>query len=487
MTNSTLQASKEESFLQSALTPEGEFTTVEHFLKRYRHFATRKVFAVHQILFSDMDNWCFADNPYRLMHRSGRFFSIEGIRVKTNYGLVPEWDQPIINQPEIGILGIITKVVNGVRYFLMQCKMEPGNVNIVQLSPTVQATKSNYKQVHKGRQPLYLEYFTKRNMSQRLIDQLQTEQGARFLYKRNRNMIVEVTEDLPVHDRFCWLTLGQIKRLLAIDNLVNMDARTVISCIPIINRDMKNDFKLFAKEENDYVDIQEHRLTGFAKDVFFSILAIRPAKHTMDEILSWFTELKTTYNLRADRIPLNQVRHWVETDREIQHETGQHFSVIAVSVQAENREVISWKQPLLKHSGCGLIGFLVQKIDGTLHFLVRASVEPGNINTVDMGPTVSYADVEERMKQMPPPHFLDFFITTPSERIHYSVVQSEEGGRFYHFQNRSMIVELPANSLVDPPEDFIWMTLGQIFDLVRHGYFNIEARNLLACLNLLED
>ena len=74
--------------------------------------------------------------------------------------------------------------------------MEPGNVNIIQLSPTVQATKSNYTRVHKGKLPAYLNYFLDRKKSKFLVDLLQTEQGGRFLRKRNRNMLVEVDEDI---------------------------------------------------------------------------------------------------------------------------------------------------------------------------------------------------------------------------------------------------------------------------------------------------
>ena len=89
--------------------------------------------------------------------------------------------------------------------------MEPGNVNIIQLSPTVQATKSNYTKVHNGKQPEYLEYFTTSSKSRILIDQLQTEQGARFLKKRNRNMIVEVFGEITLSPDFIWLTLGSDK------------------------------------------------------------------------------------------------------------------------------------------------------------------------------------------------------------------------------------------------------------------------------------
>jgi len=481
------QTSKEAGFLRSALTTESRFQTLGTFLAWFRSRRTANRFVVQQISFAEMDQWYFAENPYRLAHRSGKFFSVEGIRVQTNYGPVLEWDQPIINQPEIGILGIITRVFDGVRHFLMQAKMEPGNVNTLQLSPTVQATKSNYTQVHQGKQPLYLEYFVDRSRARILVDQLQSEQGARFLRKRNRNMIVEVTEDIPLHDEFRWLTLGQIKQLLTSDNLVNMDARTALSCIPFVNVDWKHYYAATPQGGSASVGAFGYRLTGFAKDLFLSMLDRKPVRHTLDEIISWFTELKTRYRISVQPIGLNKVQRWIHTNYEIRHETGQYFSVIAVSVQAGNREVFSWTQPLLKHTGYGVVGFLTQKINATLHFLVRASLEPGNLDLIEMGPTVSCSNAEERVKQPHYPPFLELFLNAPPDQVRYSAIQSEEGGRFYHFQNRYMILELDPDTQLDPPENFIWMTLGQIIDFTKYSYFNIEARNLLSCLSLLGD
>ena len=189
-------------------------------------------FVIEKIPFSDLRNWEFNNSTGNLQHLSGKFFSIVGIRISTNYGAVPTWSQPIINQPEIGILGIITKRFDGILYFLMQVKMEPGNINMVQLAPTLQATRSNFTLVHKGKSPPYLEYFLDKSKSVVLVDVLQSEQGARFLRKRNRNIIIEVIDDIPVLDDYCWLTLGQIHNILMLDNTVNMDARTVLSCIP---------------------------------------------------------------------------------------------------------------------------------------------------------------------------------------------------------------------------------------------------------------
>ena len=234
--NQPLKPLNASDFFRSAFTEENRFQSTQDVKDWLIKKMQTNHFSVDQIPFSSLRQWCFEEKTGNLKHDSGRFFTIEGIHIQTNYGPTRSWDQPIINQPEIGILGIITKTFDGIPYFLMQAKMEPGNVNLLQLSPTVQATKSNFTQIHGGKLPPYLEYFLDRKKSRFLVDQLQTEQGSRFLYKRNRNMLVEVDHNIDILDDFCWLTLGQIKKLIMEDNLVNMDARTVLSCIPMPGR-----------------------------------------------------------------------------------------------------------------------------------------------------------------------------------------------------------------------------------------------------------
>ena len=72
---------------------------------------------IKKIKFKDLDKWSFTRKYYSLVHESGKFFSIEGIKVETNYGFLSSWKQPIINQPEIGFLGFITKEFNGILHF----------------------------------------------------------------------------------------------------------------------------------------------------------------------------------------------------------------------------------------------------------------------------------------------------------------------------------------------------------------------------------
>ena len=150
---------------------------------------------------------------------------------------VTSWYQPIINQPEIGILGIVVKKIHGIYYFLMQAKAEPGNIDGYQISPTVQATKSNYTKVHGGKLPLFVELFLERHKRtdiQIIAEGLQSEEGARFWKKNNLNIIIEVpaTELCDTPDEFCWMTLGQLKDLLTRDNIVKCCSRSVLSCLP---------------------------------------------------------------------------------------------------------------------------------------------------------------------------------------------------------------------------------------------------------------
>ena len=365
------------SFFNSAQELNNKFQQFNDFLSWFDQKG-KNYFSVEEVPFKSLDQWYFTDNKDSLVHNSGKFFKIEGIRVKTNFGNVPEWEQPIINQPEIGILGILTKVIDGVRYFLMQVKMEPGNVNILQLSPTVQATKSNFSRVHKGKLPAYLEYFVDPGKSKILIDQLQTEQGGRFLRKRNRNMVVEVNEEVEVCDDFCWLTLGEIKNLLKIDNFVNMDARSVISTIPIVDDSLIEQLQHCNLRDSESIRINNK----IYNDVNFDLLASSATQissvSSKDQIISWYTEMKVKYELNTTKIPLSDLINWKISDEEIAID-DRFFSVIGVKVHAGTREVTSWTQPLIKDHNVGLLGFMAQKKDGILHFLVQAKVEPGNL------------------------------------------------------------------------------------------------------------
>jgi dTDP-4-dehydro-6-deoxy-alpha-D-glucopyranose 2,3-dehydratase len=462
-------------FLHSAQVEEG-IVSNDNFFAWFESRCKVNTFEVKKIPLTDLKEWYFELATGNIVHKSGKFFRIEGIDVQTNFGYTSSWMQPIINQPEIGILGFLTKKINGVLHFLVQAKMEPGNVNMVQISPTVQATHSNFTQVHGGKRPLYLDYFLDRSRSRVLVDQLQSEQGARFLRKRNRNMIVQVNdgEDVENHEDFCWLTLGQLFALLKLDNLINMDSRTVLSCIQFTGQDIALDPFSLKCDLNDFCD--EVCLSSFADE--------KMAVNNFDSIISWITGMKIYYELSVRRVPLNLLKGWHCDDNEIRHHDGRFFSVIGVSVATSNREVQSWDQPLIESAKGGVLCFICQKKNGVLHFLVQARVESGNLDVLELAPTLQCTQSNynpDKPESWPP--FYDLVINSPDNHVRYSALQSEEGGRFYHDQNRYLIIEVDGNQELVLPENYIWMTIRQMKKFVRfNNYFNIEARGLLSCM-----
>ncbi len=468
-------------FLTSALTDRNPFISTTGCREWLEEQRSQTHVEVQQIPFSALDQWHFLEDTGNLAHRTGKFYSIEGIDVRTNYGDRQHWMQPIINQPEIGILGILAKDFHGVLHFLMQAKIEPGNINKVQLSPTVQATRSNYTRVHQGQGTKYLEYFTDKSKATVLVDQLQSEQGARFLKKRNRNMIVQTNEEVFLHQGFQWLTLGQIRRLMTQDNLVNMDTRTVVSGIPYgsFGTDALEFYNRFAPDK-DLVD-------NYQADMLVSALDEQRSMNSLDDVIHWVTRNKSTYDLDVQRVPLNSVEEWERTDMDIHHISGRYFSIRAFSIEIGNREVTRWTQPLFCAAQEGLIAFLVKKIDGVFHFLVQAKLEAGNFDVIEMAPTVQCLTGNYRQTDRSKwPRFLETALECDQAAIRYNVLQSEEGGRFYHEQNRNMIIEVESRFSTQVPDSFIWMTGHQLKDFIRYNnYLNIQARSLLACGGLL--
>ena len=430
--------------------------------------------SVKKLSHKKLKQWNYTN--LEIAHKKKIFFKILPFEFKKQN---KRWFQPLIIQKEEGILGIIKKRISNKEYYLFQAKAEPGNINNVQISPTVQATKSNYTQVHKGNPPNYLEYFLEERADVTiLLDQLQSEQGARFFKKRNRNIIIEVTSEIEVKEDFCWLTLGQLKQLLTFDNVINMDTRTVISGIPYGDIEMLDRIKGKGLKQSDY-----------EKDILHSELDTKNALNSMEGIISWITKHKAFAELEVQKIPLKSISDWNKDDESIHHEAYKYFSVIAVRAEIGNREVHSWTQPLVKSAQEGIIAFLVKKINGVFHFLIQEKLESGNFDIIELAPTVqcltgNYRKGESEYEV----EFLDYVLDPISKNatVRYSAFQSEEGGRFFEEQNKNMIIEVDEDFNVNVPDKYIWMTLNQMKAFIKfNNYLNIQSRSLLSAVKFV--
>ena len=452
------------SFLHSAQANSNQFQALEDTRQWLQARQQSAESMVVQIPLAEMEQWYFAADSGDLRHRSGKFFSIAGLHCSPVNNPPGAWEQPIIFQPEVGILGIITREFHGTRYFLMQAKMEPGNVNRVQLSPTLQATFSNFSQAHKGRLPPYTQYFLDPNA--RVINsQLQSETGTRFYRKFNRNILLDIDHDIDVLPGFRWLTLYEIQALMAQDDLVNMDSRSVIS----------NIFYAGTAHPGERATVFQRSATC-APDV---------ATRSLPYLRQWLQSMRLRYAIDTKPIPLNAVRGWVRDDVGIRHATANYFEIVGVRVEAGEREVVQWCQPLLKHEGLGLAGFLCAEINGVLHFLLQAKPEPGIVGSVELGPTVSLFDYQRRAEHCVELPYLHHFLHPADDAILHSSIQSEEGGRFWALRNHFLVIRLPAADAVQHKDNFEWLTLAQLQQLSQgESLVNSEARTLLASLRM---
>jgi len=425
---------------------------------------------INKIPFDENGFWYYDHEKGAIQNRNGSFFSITGIQVThPESGMV---EQPIIIQREIGYLGIICRVIDGVLHCLMQAKIEPGNINKIQISPSIQATKSNFTQLHGGNKPPYLEYFLNATEENIIVDQIQSEQSSRFYKKRNRNIIIMVQEEIEVLPTHRWMTIGQIKALMTIDNLVNMDTRTVLSCIP---------YSMWRFDIREYQEAEEY----FQDKNFFHSIFDTPEENLLPHIYRHLNNFKMFNDTRKELVPLKDLSCWDMENGEFICKDNATFKIIFCDINIEGREVRHWTQPLFEAIGIASFGLIQYNSQGRKLYVISSRPEIGCFDGVELGPTVQEEartiskgyDIIEQL-------FWNNVNNNPN-CIRHDVLLSEEGGRFYYEQNRNLIIELTEEQIGELPSGYFAVDYNTLNQLVQmNNCLNIQLRNLLALLEV---
>ncbi len=391
----------------------------------------------------NLNNWYFSKDS--IFHESKKFFKIIGIDVKSNL-IGKNWDQPIIVQNELGILGII-KDKKKERY-LLQAKVEPGNKNKLQLSPTVQATKSNYTRIHGGKKIPFLSFFI--NKKKNFISQ--SEQGYRYLFKFNYNSLVETTKSIKIFDNFYWFNKKDLAKLTRIKSILNMDTISVFSS-------------------------------------FISKNKIDTPLINMQKINKWIKIKDKAFNLKIKIKPLVNLKNWIVTNDSINHKKNKHFSVIGININANKREVKEWDQPIIKGKEMAFAGYLIKEFNKTNHYLCRYNKKPGlkkstlscSVNTSDLKNYNSSNNLENFEKKI----LKDFFLNKKRKlKSIYDNILSDEGGRFFNCEIRYKALQLNNNTKIKIPHNYIWISQNQMIEMISKKKIDIEARLLFGCINI---
>lgn len=419
---------------------------------------------VERIPFSHSAEWKFDEKRSSLRHRSGRFFSIDGFHWRRADGSLSM--QPLINQPEVGTQGFVVSHEDGRWMLLAQARTEPGNIGIVQLGPTIQATYSNYTAVHQGKSQPFLDHFHRpqEHEARGILDTVQPELGSRFLHKWNRNVVIDCPAMTRFEDpMFRWVDLQTFAELMQRDHVVNNDARLVFGLLMLELGD-----QLYLNNSSPWADPVGASFTSLSSLSFSDFDAVKP----------WCHQQRSSGRPDVVLRSLQELPGWQVTDDEISRIDGREFSVIQVRVHADDREVTDWDQPLVAARNKARMVLFCKQDQDALNVLLQMKSQIGDERGPQLHPsfTVDNEDIE------PPQGIRELLDKSPlHEQFLYE--GSDEGGRFFQYINQYDVRWLHADVEASLPDNLAWFTLGQLRALLRESdLLSDETRSILSLL-----
>ncbi|MEO1169654.1 MAG: NDP-hexose 2,3-dehydratase family protein [Pseudomonadota bacterium] len=354
---------------------------------------SRSALVARPVSLSECETWAVSDGAIR--HDTGGFFAVRNVASIPQQAEIGS-PRVMIDQQEIGWLGFCVRRRNdGMWDWLLHAKTEPGSIDGTQIGPTLQATRSNYRRLHGGKPSPYIRIF--RDRSSIISDGPHSEQGDRFLWKFNRNLVaLAPRETEPEDHRWRWSSAKELRLALGRPFQVNTDARSVFATAPWFL--LSGDGPLFTAPvlQRSYSRLRVARHSARR----------RPPALRMHDRMEWRFE------------DIGDLAGWEPDGRGISA-TPSGYGVRFFDVRAADREVSRWCQPLMTQDREKEIVLLMRVRDGAAQFLVRPAHELGHGNRMEFSASAGPGETE-----------LDALRDCDPQEI-ISLRQSDEGGRFF--------------------------------------------------------
>ncbi|MFW5804017.1 MAG: NDP-hexose 2,3-dehydratase family protein [bacterium] len=416
-------------------------------------YKTHIKYKIENVSLREMDGWKYNEETDVIERFDQAFFSV--IAVKSPLMIDKFNELPLINQPEIGILGFIINQTKTGTKILLQAKSEPGNVGLTQIGPSVQATKSNYTSKHHGKNQKYIEYFLDVNYPKK-IELKQSEQGTRFFNKYNLNTIIHIDEKLIKieEEKYKWFYLEEIIESLHEDYLYNTDFKSVFSLL-IEDRIIQK--KYLSKSYNPFLKSYFNNKENDVSPIIQSINKTRKEKH---------------FNVSITGI--SKLQNWFFSEKGISSKNILNHGIQFFNIELDDREIPAWGQPLITKQSQELIVLLCFAEKGEMKFVFRERPEIGFTNFIQLAPTIQF----------------DFLETSNNFSVNGKCLiefyQSEEGGRFFKNISKYSIYEIEKSEIENMPDSFKILDLYQICQLLKiEGIFTNEARSIVTGITKL--
>lgn len=172
-------------------------------------------------------------NKKKINHQTNNYFSVIGIKVKTNKREITEWYQPIIMGSKMAFAGYLIKKFKKTNHYLCRYILKPGSKEFT-LSCSVNTSKlKNYKK-NKN-----LTYFQKNLISKYFIksknilyDNVLSDEGGRFYHSQVKYMACKLdkNQNIQLPDSYIWLSQNQIIDLIN-KQKIDIEARLLFGII----------------------------------------------------------------------------------------------------------------------------------------------------------------------------------------------------------------------------------------------------------------
>ena len=160
------------------------------------------------------------------------------------------------------------------------------------------------------------------------------------------------------------------------------------------------------------------------------------------------------------------------------------FMVRYYNIEIDGREVQQWTQPLFKAIGMATFGLLSRVHNDRREYLVRIKPEIGSFDMAELGPAIQWEPTHDHGQD----NIVDEIFRSRyqgKEGVITDVILSEEGGRFYHEQNRNVIIYIGEDELSEVPDGYIWTDYAALGYMVQiNNCLNIQLRNLMPLIDL---
>jgi oxidase EvaA len=169
-----------------------------------------------------LSGWAFA--PEGPAPVAGGPFRLRHIRVRSLSREVTDWDQPIVQSAGQGLVCLPMGRWRDTPHFLFRQVCEPGFGQRIELTPALTAEP--------GETPSLDAYLAALTADGREVAAcLQSEEGGRFLFDENRYTLLDVGQATPPPAGYHWLSLAQVRALLARGKSITNEGRSALSLL----------------------------------------------------------------------------------------------------------------------------------------------------------------------------------------------------------------------------------------------------------------